>query len=123
MLLVCGAGDDLETSNFIETIEVLQEGALDQVVGNITLQERAFQLFEEVAFVVSKFRFEPVLREQEYLSICLPEAIALHPSPVFVIESRRRHRESGLALWGLRLEIQEAALNECLHGRNRKLDS
>ena len=95
----------------IQILQVGEKGILGQIVGDIPLQERAFQRLEEVGLVWSPLRLHPVFRPEEDLPVGLPDTIAFHPVPLIGRDSR------GV---DFRFQVQEAALNEGLHRGKRQ---
>ncbi len=106
-------GDDVQPRQLVELAEIGQEGVLDDVGGDVPLQQGALQLGEQVGLLVAELRFQPVLRVEEDLPVRLPDPVAPHPLPLCRVHRLRRH---------LRFQVEQDAVDEQLYGRRRQPD-
>ena len=107
-------GADVQPGQLVQLLQVVEESVLDQVAGNVALQQRTLELGEQMRLVVAEFRLEPVLREEEYLAVRLPHTITLHPFPLLGSDGR------GMDLC---FKVQQTALDEQLQRRDGQADT
>ena len=65
-------GHDVQPRQLVQLFQIVEERILDQVAGDVPLEQRSFEFAEQMRLVVAELWLEPVLREQEDLSVGLP---------------------------------------------------
>src|SRR5712671_2820451 len=103
-----------------QLVEVLAKGHQGAVVGDFALKQVALEGPEYLGLVVTQLGLDPVFRVEEYLAVCFPHAVRLHPLPPLGIDGSRTDPWIRVCRW---LQIQQAALDEELYRRDRLLDT
>src|SRR5207302_7871666 len=106
------AGNDVKAGPYIEVLQILQQSVIDQIAGDVALEQSALERLEQVGFVQAQFGFHPVLGEEEDLAVGLPDAIAFHPFPPIGINGARSYVQVGVGV-GI-FQIEQAALDKSL---------
>ena len=89
-------------------------GFFGRHVVELASQQGVLELLEQRALVQPQFRLEPILRIQEDLAGRFPDPVVLHPFPLGAVVAGQLDSV---------LEVQEGALHEQLHARDRLLDA
>ena len=80
---------DFQARDLLQALQVLEDRVLHEFLGNLPLQQRRFQLLEQVRLVVPEFRLEPILRVEEDASVGLPKAEPSPYLPLLFVDGRR----------------------------------
>src|SRR5690606_12316663 len=102
--------DHLELRDVDDLAQVVDDGLVNRMRLEVTLEEFILEFLEERALVVAKLRVEPVLRVEKDLPVRLPYPVSAHGLPLFGVFGRQ-------GKFGL--ESEEASLHEELDGAQR----
>ena len=75
---------DFQPRQLIEPLQVPPQGLFRRRRCQLALQQLALQIPEERRLVLAQVGFNPVLRVEEHLAVCLPHAVVLQPLPLLL---------------------------------------
>src|SRR5436190_4600722 len=96
---------NLHVRNTGDIVNVRLQALSSTCQTDVLLLQRGFQIQEERSLVVSQAGYNPVLGIEIHLSVCLPDTVALHPTPSCAID------EIILRLSDFGLETEQAPLH------------
>ncbi|PRQ09542.1 hypothetical protein ENSA7_07320 [Enhygromyxa salina] len=106
--------DHLEVGDPGQLLEISAQRLLHARWIEHTLHERGLELRELGCLVAAQLGLDPVLGVQEHLAVGLPDPVVLHPTPALDRLGIKGHLHD--------VQVQQHAVNEDLHRRDRLLD-